>query len=205
MYRNETIDLILRRRSIRAYLETPVELEKVDLILQCGLYAPNGGRHQVPRFLVAHRGPKLEGLEALVRETLAARELIPGVYQNKSIVKAKRNPNYCFTFHAPVLISVIAPVDHPNSMADCANALENMQLAAFSLGLGACWVNQLHWTCQEPAVREWLLKNGMCEHEMVFGSMVMGYSATSVPQAEPRKPGRIVRIEDDEEKPFIVM
>lgn len=43
------------------------------------------------------------------------------------------------------VISAVAPRDYDNAMADCAMALENVQLAAAALGLGACWANQPHW------------------------------------------------------------
>ena len=39
---NETIQTILARRSIRNYTPTPVEREKIDLILQCGSSPPPG-------------------------------------------------------------------------------------------------------------------------------------------------------------------
>lgn len=39
-FMNETIQTILTRRSNRSYLDKPVEKEKIDLILQCGVYSP---------------------------------------------------------------------------------------------------------------------------------------------------------------------
>ena len=191
---NETISVILNRRSVRRYLPDPINEEALNLILQCGLYAPNGGNHQVPRFLVVQNKGMIQKVNALLQETLASRELIPGVYQNKSIIVAKQNKEHSFLFHAPVLIIAVAPKNHGNSMADCSCALENMQLAATALGLGACWINQIHWTCDDEPVRKWLLENGMTEDEAVFGSIVAGYPAAQLGSASPRKEGRIIMV-----------
>ena len=39
---NPVVSTIMARRSIRKYKPQPVEREKMDLILQCGINAPNG-------------------------------------------------------------------------------------------------------------------------------------------------------------------
>ena len=44
---------------------------------------------------------------------------------------------------------------------DCACALENIFLAAKSLGIGSCWINQLGQTCDDPDVRAFLTKLGV--------------------------------------------
>ena len=39
---NPVIEAIMSRRSIRKYKDTPVEREKLQLIAECGVNAPNG-------------------------------------------------------------------------------------------------------------------------------------------------------------------
>jgi nitroreductase len=77
-------------------------------------------------------------------------------------------------------------------MADCAGSLQNMQLAACSLGLGACWVNQVHWLTDVPSMRTILEGLGMLPEENVYGSMVVGYAADPLADPPPRKEGRII-------------
>ena len=43
---NQVVKTIMERRSIRKYQPQPVEREKMDLILQCGINAPNGQNRQ---------------------------------------------------------------------------------------------------------------------------------------------------------------
>ena len=50
---NETIQNILQRRSVRSYQPRPVELEKLELILECGRYAPSAVNKQPWHFIVA--------------------------------------------------------------------------------------------------------------------------------------------------------
>lgn len=46
---------------------------------------------------------------------------------------------------------------------DCACALQNIFLAAKSLGIGSCWINQLGQTCDDPDVRAFLTGLGIPE------------------------------------------
>lgn len=77
-------------------------------------------------------------------------------------------------------------------MADSANALENMQLAATSLGLGACWGNQLHWLTDNSTLRNYLEPLGLGKDENIFGSIIVGYPDQPWPEPSPRKEGPVV-------------
>lgn len=188
---NQTINTILKRRSIRSYLPRQIDDEQLNLILEAGLYASNGGNHQYTRFIVIQSPTVLEQLNTIIKEEFASRQLIDGVYQNKTILKA-RQEGYNFMYHAPTLISAVSLREHGNSMADCANALENMQLAATSLGLGACWVNQPHWLTDFTLIRNVFISLGMKENEDIFGSVAVGYPACPWPKPTPRKEGRVI-------------
>ena len=63
-------------------------------------------------------------------------------------------------------------------MADCACAIENMMIAANALDLGSCWINQLRWLNEEPALVEYLQSLGMKENERIYGAVIIGYPAT---------------------------
>ena len=43
---NETIKTIKESRSVRAYKDKPIEKEKIEEILECGLMAPNAKHFQ---------------------------------------------------------------------------------------------------------------------------------------------------------------
>lgn len=191
---NETISVLLKRRSIRKYLPEQIDDNSLQVIIDTGLYAPNGGNHQYTRFLVIQNEIKLQEISGIVRREFAKRDIIEGQYQNKTIIKAIQQENYNFMFHAPILIIAVAPKTHGNSMADSANALENMQIAATALGLGSCWVNQLHWLTENQSIRNYLEPLGLDNDEDIFGSIVIGHSALPLHKPAPRKEGRVVMI-----------
>jgi nitroreductase len=66
-------------------------------------------------------------------------------------------------------------------MADCALALENLFLAAQSLGLGSCYINQLHWLRDDPGVRSFLFELGVPKEHTICSSAVVGFIGTESP------------------------
>jgi len=188
---NAVIENMLARRSIRSYKPEQIKDEELDILLTCALYAPTGGNLQNSRFLVIQNPELMEELNRTIRDELASREIVEGEMMAKGIRRA-RQEGYHFIFHAPTLISAVAPRDHSNSMANCCTGLENIQLAATALGLGSCWSNQPHWLTGVPAVRKIFEQVGLEEDEDIFGSVSVGYPAYTAKQAPARKEGRIV-------------
>lgn len=188
---NTVIENMLKRRSVRAYTEEQIKDEDLNTILECALYAPTGGNLQNSRFLVIQDPELLEELNVAIRDELRSRPIVEGEMMAKGIRRAMQE-NYHFIFHAPTLISAVAPREHSNSMANCCTGLENIQLAATALGLGACWSNQPRWLTDVPKIREIFGRLGLREDEDIFGSVSVGYAAAVAKTATPRKEGRIV-------------
>ena len=80
------------------------------------------------------------------------------------------------------------------SKEDNACALENIFLAAHSLGIGSVWVNQLQLISDRPAVRELLSEWGIPKDHVVYGMAALGYAAEE-PSQEVSKKG-VIRIID---------
>ena len=191
---NETIQTLLSRRSVRKYTEEKVSREDLELILECGLYAPSGRNHQLVRFTAIEKREVLDDLIAIVCSEFRDMAIVEGQYWNGTIERARSNPDYNFSFQAPLLIIVTAPAGWPNGMADSANALQNLHVAAAALGLGACWVNQLHWLTDNDVLRRYLQQYGIREDEEIYGSMVFGHPVFPLPNALPRKPNRVTYV-----------
>ena len=60
---NPVVKTIMERRSIRKYQPQPVEREKMDLILQCGINAPNGQNKQSWEVRVVDNPELLEAMK----------------------------------------------------------------------------------------------------------------------------------------------
>ena len=175
----DALRAILTRRSTRNYKPDAVEPEKLDLILQAGLQAPSGGNNQYNHFLVIRNKNVIRELIVMTEAAFARMEISENTYASmKHAISASKRGGYVFCYNAPVLIAVANQRDYGNNMADCACAIENMMVAANALDLGSCWINQLRWLNEEPALVEYLQSLGMKENERIFGAVVVGYPAT---------------------------
>lgn len=189
---NEVIKNMLTRRSIRTYKNEQISDEQLNTLLDAAKYAPSGGNSQTWRFTVVQNKEKLEQLNSLVRESFRHLVVDEKTYRSKKSDKiAAEKDNYKFYYNAPTLIIVSNDKDYSNCMADSALALENILLAAHSMGLGACFINQLTWFCDDRNLRKTLTDIGIPENHVVCGSAVIGYNSGNIPKAAPRREGTV--------------
>lgn len=134
----DVLEAITKRRSVRKYLEAPVEWDKVATILDAGRLAPSAGNVQDWKFIVVTD----EGLR-------------------KAIAEASLGQNWMN--QAPVLIVVCADIERIKrsygvrgerlySIQDSAIAATHMILTAQSLGLATCWVGAFEETMVQRAL-----------------------------------------------------
>ena len=119
----QTIRDMIERRSCKAYLDKMPEREKLDAIIEAGLYAASG-RNRQPAIILAVTDKAL-------RDKLSA--------MNAEILGAQTDPFY----NAPVVFVVLADASVNTAVYDGSLVMGNLMLAAHSLGLGSCWV-QIH-------------------------------------------------------------
>ena len=175
----DALEAIVTRRSTRNYRPDPVEQEKLDRILEAGRQAPSGGNNQTNHFFVIQNRAVLDRLIGMVEEAFSRMDVDEDTYASlRHAILASKEGGYVFCYNAPVLIVVANRRDYGNNMADCACAIENMMVAANALDLGSCWINQLRWLNEEPALVEYLRSLGMKECERVYGAVIVGYPAT---------------------------
>jgi nitroreductase len=111
------MSLIRKRRSIRKFIDTPVEKEKLDLLVEAGLRAPSSRGFNPWHFVVVTDRAMLTRLS-----------------------QAKEN-GAAFLKNAPVGIVVCADASKSDVwVEDAAIATIMIQLAAVHLDLGSCWI-----------------------------------------------------------------
>ena len=175
----EALEAIFTRRSTRSFRPDPVEQEKLDLILTAGRQAPSGGNNQTNHFLVIRNREVLNALIRMTETAFSLMEADENTYASlRHSIAASKKGGYVFCYDAPVLIVVANRRDYGNNMSDCACAIENMMVAANALDLGSCWINQLKWLNEEPAIVRYLTGLGMREDERVYGAVIIGHPAT---------------------------
>ena len=182
---NETIKTILQRRSVRTFAQEQFPDADLDLILQAARFAPTSRNTQMWRFTALRRR---ETIDRLTQEVKAATSRMKE-NRYKALVGQE---TYTVNFGAPTF--VIATVHRTNSTspaADVALALGNMMLAAHSLGLGSCWINQLNVLNEEPEFRKHLTSLNIPQEHDIYGCLTIGIPAKGYPDASPRREGVI--------------
>lgn len=163
---NEILNNIKTRRSIRSFTDEKIPKEALEQIVEAGRYAPSAMNRQLCRFTVVQNPVMIEKLAAAIRREL--------------------NRDSSYHFYAPnVMLLVSNERSNPHGIEDCACALENIFLAAESLGIGSVWINQFRGICGRPEIRRALSALGLPEDHNVWGCAALGYPAQ--PNETPRK------------------
>ena len=119
----ELLELMKHRRSIRKYADRPVEHEKLEVIVRCGINAPSGMNRQ-PWAVRVVEDPQL------IRD-------VTEVYRKANPDQVARDPDFKNMFrNAPTLICVCTP--NNGGQLDAGMLGENMMIAAQAMGLGTC-------------------------------------------------------------------
>jgi nitroreductase len=189
---NEIIQNILSRRSVRTYKEEQISDSNLNIIIEAGRYAPSGSNSQSWRFTVVQNKEKLIQLNELVRAAFKKMKVDEKTYRSKKHGKiSAENSYYSFYFNAPTLVIVSNEREYCNAMADSSAALENIFLAAHSLGIASCWINQLAWFCDDENIRKALTELGVPKNYIVCGAAALGYNSGTEPKAAPRREGTV--------------
>lgn len=173
---NAVIKTILARRSIRKYTTQPVEREKLELIVRCGINAPSGMNRQPWEVRVVDQAGYIDSLTALYV---------------KANPKAAEDPSFRNMFrNAPAVIFIASPSDGSGQL-DCGLLGENMVLAAQSLGLGTCCLGgPIRFMKDAPEAASYLSRLGFSEDYTLLYAIGVGYPDES-PEAKPRDASKV--------------
>mgnify|MGYP004595665777 FL=1 len=172
--KNETLNAIKTRRSIRSYKSDPVPDELLNAVLEAGTYAPTGRGKQSPT-IIAVTSEKYRKLIAKL---------------NAEVMGVDSDPYY----GAPVAVLVLADPAVNTFVEDGSCVLENMMIAAASLGLGSVWVHREREIFDSPDGKKLLNEWGLPETLRGVGSIALGYPAVPAADAAKRKDNYIVRV-----------
>lgn len=173
---NAVMKALLERRSCRSYdLTKSVKEEDLFAVLKAGTYAPSAMNTQAWHFTVVQSAEKLAQLNDAVYAAMNEAD--------RTRISARAADNrFNFYYNAPILIIVSCDEKAtPYPEADCACALQNMFVAATSLGLATCWINQLTHTSFEPSIRAVLNAFGVPQNNKVYGCAALGYALKESP------------------------
>ena len=173
---NQVIETIMARRSIRKYKDMPVEKEKLETIVECGINAPSGMNKQPWEVRVVDSHEYINGVTELFK---------------KANPKMAEDPNFKNMFrNAPVVIFVASPANGSGQL-DCGLLGENMALAARSLDLGTCFLGgPIAFLLNNEEAKPYLDKLEISEDYKLLYALGVGYP-DEAPEAKPRDAGKV--------------
>ena len=178
---NPVTQAIMARRSIRKYLDKPVEHEKLAFLAECGINAPSGSNRQ-PWFLCVVENQELLAEVNKVFKTINAKQIA----RDKSFKNMFRN--------APNIILVCTPANGGGEI-DAGMLGQNIMLAAQSIGLGTCCLGGIVRFIQTNPKIEFF-REALCipiDYKINY-IIAVGYP-DETPEAKPRDPSKVVFID----------
>ncbi len=150
----ETLDAIYKRRSIRKFLDTPVEKEKLECLLKAGFSAPSAVNAQPWEFVVITEQETLEELK-------------------KHLIFARYNAQAAILVCGNMKLS-LKGADKEQWVQDCSAAMENILLAGTDIGLGTVWIGIYPVDTRIKHLRKIL---NIPDYVVPFGMAYIGYPA----------------------------
>ncbi len=172
------------RRSIREYEEREVPEEMIRRIIGAGVQAPTGLGVQPWRFIVVRDADLMREVSDYCKAAMIGNFEETTDENIQRFLSLLRQKEFNIFYNAPVLILVLGAVEDDMSPLDCTLCAENMLLAAWSLGIGSCWVGSAGIVQENPDLLERL---EVPDGYDVVAPLIFGYPA-NVP-AKPERPG----------------
>lgn len=172
---NEVIKCLVERRSCKKYLPKQVDEAALQEVLLAGTYAPSGKNRQAAKILVVQKPEDVAALQRLNAAVLG-------------------NPEGKPFYGAPTVLVVLADAEVNTAVEDGSVVMENLMLAAHSLGLGSCWVHRAREVFASDEGKALLKKWGIEGNYIGVGHCLLGYADGAEKPASPRKADFVVRV-----------
>ena len=178
--KNEVIENIMARRSIRKYQDKPVSRDTLNKIMECGINAPNGQNKQSWEVRIVDNPTVMEEIKDAMAKghpDMDA-EMIKGCFRG-----------------APVMVFIARDLSYDFSAYDCGLMSQNIMLSAWSMGVGSiCLGSPVRFLTDNDVCKPVLEKLGFSEGYELCLCIGLGYADES-PEAKPRDMGKVKFIE----------
>ena len=190
----EVIKCIKERRSIRNYLDKEVSKEIIEEIIEAGRYAPSAENRQPWKFIVITDKALINEMSREVKRQIKRilkqrwkwKRKFKDLKERETVIflNAIANSSKDIIFYnAPVVIFIVTD-DRAFNDESCACAAQNMMLAAWSMGIGSCWIGFAKFL---EANKNIMQKIGIPPECHIAACLIFGYPA-KVPKAALRNP-----------------
>lgn len=178
--KNQVVETIMTRRSIRQYKPQAVEREKMQTIVECGINAPNAMNRQPWEVRVVDNADYINGVTELYKKAN------PKAAEDSTFKNMFRN--------APTVVFIGRDTQSESSPFDCGLLAENMMISAWSMGIGSCCLGTPARFMRSPEAAEYLQKLGFSEGYELLYCIGFGYP-DETPAAKPRDAAKVKFVE----------
>lgn len=166
-------DLMMSRRSIRAYKDSVISREILNEILKYGINAPNGQNLQSYEIRVIDSPALIDSItQAVVKDNpkIAERDVFKNIFVN-----------------APCVVCIACDTQYDMAQIDCGLLGENIILAAWAKGIGSCCLgSSARWILDSPSAKPYLDRMAFSKGYKLLYCIALGYPAET-PKAKPRR------------------
>jgi nitroreductase len=175
MERENLFNVIKTRHSCRAYSSRKVEEEKLDKVIEAGIYAPTGMNKQCTIFLAIQDEKTVQRLSRL----------------NASIMGRDGDPFY----GAKTVVVVLAKKESRTYLYDGSLAAGYMLLEADALGLASCWIHRAKESFESEEGKAILKEAGITDEVEGIANIILGYDDETNPKPHAKSSeGRIFKL-----------
>lgn len=160
--RNQVIETIMARRSIRKYKPQQIEPEKLQQIIRCGVFAPNGRNLQSWEVRVVNNPELISEINILYNE------------YTRNVTKIKAAMHHA-TYGAPTIVFIAYDTAYDVSQVDCGLLGANMLLAAQSMGIGSCCLAGIARFMNAPQASHLLKRLEIPDTHRLLYAIILGY------------------------------
>ena len=195
----QLMDIIRNRRSIRRYQARRIEREKLDMIVEAGLFAPNPGGRQGTKILLLDDPAMIDRI-GVVNANCENRNWNAGVSSEQPSIIDDKSIRSGF-YGCPALAMVCVRRERKDKVNEIGSAFicaQNMALEAYDLGVSSVIVGRAEATFAQPGMRELLDKWGLDADYMPIAFVCLGYIDGAYPKTKARSEGRYLYVGEGE-------
>ena len=183
--KNEVVETIMSRRSIRSYKPEQIKPEQLDTILRCAVNAPSALNKQTWQVRVVQNPDILKAINDGFVKYAADKEM-------QGSASRSQQPEFSIYHGAPTLMIVAGKKSESYSTVDCALLGQNVVLAAESMDIGSCIIGSVAAYLKTPEAMDTIVApylNITDDYELLF-AISLGYK-NEHPDAKPRDESKI--------------
>ncbi|MFC1537460.1 nitroreductase family protein [Gemmatimonadota bacterium] len=182
-------ELLLKRRSIRKFIDKPIAIDVLKEIINDSILAPSAGNEQPWKYIIVNNKVLLQRISDNCKKNILTRiQNNPNDYASKYSSMLK-NESFNIFYNAQTLIIILGESNVKNLELDCALAASYLMMSATSKGLGTCWIN----FAKEITDPDILLEIGIPDNHTIIAPIIIGYPAIE-PSIPRREKAQILKI-----------